>query len=353
MQTQNLYFILMAGGSGTRLWPLSRKKKPKQFLKTGSELSLVRETALRLIPPVDWKNILIVCGETHAALMKKSFPELNDRQFLLEPCGRNTAAAIALAAYTLLQSDPDAILVVSPADQKIHAEDLKLFRETILSAAHFCREKGGLITLGIKPGFPATGYGYVQSGKKIQEGKYPVCEVKQFREKPDFKTAQKYLEEKSYFWNSGIFIWKAADYWKAYQKFLPQDAKAFEQGFPRVDEFYPRLTSISVDYAILEKAESVLMIEVPFRWDDVGSLSSLHPYFPHDQNQNAVSGDVVILDSKNNLILSDEGLVACLGVENLVVVKSGDAVLVISRERSEEVKLLLEEIKKNKLESYL
>jgi mannose-1-phosphate guanylyltransferase len=362
MNSPQPHIVILAGGSGTRLWPLSRRNLPKQFLKIGSERSLVQETADRLLPLTSWEKVWVICGQDHGPSMKKEFPDLSEGQFLLEPCGKNTAAAIALAARALLQKDPEAAMVVLPADHKIHDQEKPLFRDVISSALEFCRRKGGLVTLGIRPTFPATGYGYVRRGAQVGEGKFPLHRVEKFQEKPDLKTAEAYLASGDYLWNSGMFVWKASDYWEAYREFLPKDAQAFEtlsgeagslswkQGLEKI---YPGLTSISVDYAVLEKSEAVYTVPAPFRWDDVGSLNSLHAYFPQDVRKNAVNGKFVALDSKENLILSDAGVVACLGVDSLVVIRSGDAVLVLPRERSEEVKRVLEELKSQGGEGFL
>jgi mannose-1-phosphate guanylyltransferase len=362
MNMEHLFLVILAGGSGTRLWPLSRRNFPKQFLKVGSDLSLVRQTVLRMSPPVPWKRVLIVSAESHGPLIRREFPELAEDQFLLEPVGKNTAAAIALAAREALRRDRSAILAIFPADHKIPAEDLPLFREVVESAVQYTEKKGGLLTLGIHPTHPATGYGYLQRGEKIREGKHPVHRVLSFREKPDLPTAKSYLKNGGYDWNSGLFVWKASEYERAYRQFLPQDARAFDRledpagspaGKRSLSEIYPRLTSISVDYAILEKADGVAVIPAAFRWDDVGSLASLARYFPKDSDANAVGGRAVVRDAKGNLIVSDQGIVACLGVEGIIVIRSGDAVLVLPKERSEEVKHLLEEIQKRGEDEFL
>ncbi len=358
----SLYPLILAGGSGTRLWPLSRQDFPKQFLKIGSPDSLVRETVLRLFPLISWESVRIICGKNHEKMMRHEFPEFHRNQFLLEPVGRNTAAAIALAAYLLLKKDPQAILWIFPADQKILEKDHPVFRETLEAGTHLVRERGGFLTLGVQPTFPATGFGYLHQGEKIQEGSHPVYRLKEFREKPDFETAERYLQSGEYFWNSGMFLWKASDFWKAYETYLPEDARLMQQ-LPdspdasdweeKIHLIYPRLTSISVDYAILEKSPEVYMIPARFAWDDVGSLKSIFRYFPQEGDQNAVEGNAVTLDAHHNLILSDEGVVACLGVENLVIIRNKDAVLILPQDRSEEVKRLLEEMKNQGLNKVL
>ena len=346
------YLVVLAGGSGTRLWPLSRKNFPKQFLKVGSTESLVRETVTRLKDLVPFENVLIVCGKDHSELMKREFPEFSSEQFILEPCGRNTAPAIALAAQVLLHKDPEATMVVLPADHKIPDSSHKSFQEKISNALLNCRKQGGLVTLGIKPTFPATGYGYIHQGEEVVPG---LFKVKQFREKPDFDTARQYVDSGQYFWNSGMFVWKASEFWKNYEKFLPPDAQllssleqnvALEAWEKCLQEIYPRVTSISVDYAIMEKSSSVYMMQSDFEWDDVGSLKSLFKYFSEDKNRNALQGKAVSIDASGNLLMSDEGVIACLGIQDLVVIRNKESVLVLPLERSEEVKQLLEELKK-------
>lgn len=353
------YLVILAGGSGTRLWPLSRKNFPKQFLKVGSSESLVRETMTRLKDLVPFENVLIVCGEDHLALMKKEFPEFSSDQFILEPCGRNTAPAIALAAQVLIRKNPDAAMVVLPADHKIPSSSQKAFQDKISKALFYARENGGLLTLGIQPTYPATGYGYIQQSEEVAPG---LFKVKQFREKPDLKTAEQYVASGEYYWNSGMFVWKAAEFWKNYEKFLPPDAQLLssldyplntESGKKKLQEIYPRVTSISVDYAVMEKSSSVFMMKSDFEWDDVGSLQSLFKYFPQNNGRNACEGQVFTVDASGNLLMSDEGVIACLGMQNTVVIRNKDSVLVLPLERSEEVKLLLEELKKSKKDSVL
>lgn len=358
MSRNSNYLVVLAGGSGTRLWPLSRKNFPKQFLKLGSEESLVRETVTRLKDLVPSENVLIVCGKDHCDLMKAEFPEFSSSQFVLEPCGRNTAPAIALAARILLEKDPEAAMVVLPADHKIPESSHKAFQKMMAQALKYCREMKGLITLGIQPHYPATGYGYIQQGDELVPGLY---KVKRFREKPDLATAQQYLESGEYFWNSGMFIWKAAEFWKNYEKHLPPDAlilsslgnRDASNWQQKLEELYPRMTSISVDYAVMEKSNSVQMMKASFEWDDVGSLQSLVKYFKEDKNQNAVQGKTASVDASGNLLISDEGVIACLGVQNLIILRDKESVLVLPLERSEEVKQLLEELKKNRLDEVL
>ncbi len=343
------YMVILAGGSGTRLWPLSRKNHPKQFLKIASTDSLVRQTALRLRSLFSWEQILIVCGKDQAEKMKQDFPELKPEQFLLEPCGRNTAPAIAYASQILIQKNPEASMVVLPADHKI--PDETKFCEVIAHGLNFVEHRGGFLTLGLEPTFPATGYGYLEQGEEISEAGASFYRVRKFHEKPEATTAESYLKQGGFWWNSGMFAWRAADYLKAYETFLPQDAALIKSS--PIEEIYSKLTSISVDYAILEKSDEVVMIPARFCWDDVGSLQSLHKYYPHDSHQNAMAGDTALVDADKNLLLTDTGIIACLGVSNLIVIRQGDAVLVLPQERSEEVKSLLEEMKRKGQQTYL
>ncbi len=361
MNPKNIHLVILAGGSGTRLWPLSRQNLPKQFLKIGSSVSLVRETADRLNSLVSIDQLWIVCGESHQSEMKKHFPELNDEQILLEPCARNTAAAIALAAKSLRRKNPEAVMVVLPADHKIKNLNHP-FEKLITDGVEFAVQKKCLMTLGIRPSYAATGYGYILKGERSAHSASHIFKVDRFQEKPDLKTADFYLKSKNYFWNSGMFIWKADDYLEAYQRFLPKDSELLNQlpenlasaeGKSRLEKIYSKLSSISVDYAILEKSDSVYVIEADIDWDDVGSLASLAKYFPNDSKKNATDGEVVLLDSKENLVLSDQGVVACLGVENLIVIKNRESVLVLPKERAEEVKKILEELKREGDEKYL
>ncbi len=271
--------------------------------------------------------------------MQNDFPELNPSQFLLEPEAKNTAAAIALAAYHLNKIDPDGTMVVLPADHKIL--QIENFQRVLNEASALAQTQELLVTLGVTPHFAATGYGYIQKGENI--GK--AFQVKQFKEKPDLKTAEEYIKSENYYWNSGMFVWKIKSYLDAYQEFLPKDAEQFSKP-QALAQTYSQLSSISVDYAILEKSKNVAVIPAHFDWDDVGSLSSLAKYFPEDEIKNCGSGKIISKDAKNNLFISDSGVLACLGVEDLIVIRDKDAVLVLPKERCEEVKSLLEEIKK-------
>ncbi len=361
MNLKNIYLVILAGGSGTRLWPLSRQNLPKQFLKIGSSVSLVRETADRLNSLVSLDHLLIVCGESHQSEMKKHFPELGDEQILLEPCARNTAAAIALAAKSLKKKNPEAVMVVLPADHKIKNLNHP-FEKLIAEGVEFAEQKKCLMTLGIRPSYPATGYGYILKGERFTHSTSQIFKVDRFQEKPDLKTADFYLKSKNYFWNSGMFIWKVENYLQSYDRFLPKDYEILsqlpddfvsEKGKEQLRKNYLNLSSISVDYAILEKSNDVYVLEADIDWDDVGSLTSLAKYFPNDSQKNATEGEVVLLDSKENLVLSDQGVVACLGVENLIVIKNKESVLILPKERAEEVKKILEELKREGYERYL
>ncbi len=359
MRPSSNYLVVLAGGSGTRLWPLSRKNFPKQFLKVASSESLVKETVTRLKSLIPLQQVLIVCGLDHADLMKKEFPEFSPEQFLLEPCGRNTAPAIALAAKVLLQKDAQASMVVLPSDHKIPPSSQAAFEKIISQALRYAHERGGLITLGIEPLYAATGYGYIHRGDPLEGD---LFSVKEFREKPDLESAKKYYASGEYFWNSGMFVWKASEFLNNYKNYFPLDAASLEalpatvgsSEWPqKLSEIYPQLTSISVDYAILEKSKSVYMMKASFEWDDVGSLKSLYKYFLKKGESNACEGKGVSIDASGNLLMSDEGMIACLGLDHLVVIRNKDSVLVLPMERSEEVKSLLEEMKRKNLDKHL
>ena len=346
----SLYFVIMAGGRGTRFWPRSRTKRPKQLLDIVGSKTILEQTIDRLLPVTDWDHIFIVTEISQAEAVRALLPDLPEARLIVEPLGRNTAPCIGLAALILAEIDPSAIMAVLPADHFI--SQVPSFQETLLDAAGAARSGDFLITLGITPAFPETGYGYLERGGKVMEvGGHQVWEVKAFHEKPDRIRAEAMLKTGRFFWNSGMFVWTVSailgqmscltpamvDELMKLKKFLggPGWEEALKAG-------YEAMENISIDYAVMERADKVLMLEGDFGWNDVGSWEAVYQLKPKDGQGNCLTGPVLALDSKGCLVHSPGKTVALIGVENLIVVETPDALLVCPRERSQEVKKIVE-----------
>ena len=342
--------VILAGGSGTRLWPLSRKLYPKQFLAFGGELSMLQQSVMRL-EGLQCSSPLLVCNEDHRFLTAEQMRQMGheDITILLEPEGRNTAPAIALAALHATSHGNDPVLLIMAADH--HIQDQQAFHESVSKAADQAG-KDWLVTFGIVPGYPETGYGYIQRGQEIQGQAY---RVERFVEKPDPDTAAAYLKAGDYYWNSGMFMFRAGRYLEELKKFEPdilascsaalQNARQ-DMHFVRVDkDAFSSCPSDSIDYAVMEKTQDAAIVPMEAGWSDVGSWSSLWDLLPRDTEGNSCKGDVITLETSNSLILSDNRLVATLGVQDLVVVETKDAVLVTHKNRAQEIKALVNHIK--------
>ena len=345
MNNRRAHAVILAGGSGSRLWPLSRQHLPKQFLSLDGEASLLQTTINRLFPVIDAKNVLIVTQETHAK--GEAYHALLPYQTLFEPVARNTAPAIALAAARLMADGEDPIMVVLPADHII--KDEKLFREHLGMAIDIA-ESGKLITFGIQPTRPDTGFGYVKVHRGDTLNAYAVD---RFTEKPDEMTAKKFLEEGDYYWNSGMFVWRASAIIDEIREHLPEvykviqtiiseshTAGAFQQTtFQKaVENHFSAMPSISIDYGVLEKSNRVLLIPCDIGWNDVGSWQAVHEIANKNSNGNALQGNVIAVDCKNSLIRADKRLVAVIGVEDLCVIETADAVLVSKSDQTQRVR---------------
>ncbi len=352
METGKLHGVILAGGSGTRFWPLSRELLPKQLLSILDERSMLALTLDRILPLIQVEDVRIVtirsqAGEVRRELASLGRPEI---RVLEEPEARNTAAAIGLAAVEILRDDPQGILAVFPADH--HILDARTFTE-LIQRARKVAAAGWLVTLGIQPTRPETGYGYIQRGDLLEghatQGAY---RVRRFTEKPDRETAEEYLRTGEYYWNSGIFLWRADLFMEEMRRHLPEHHRVLQKiaSLPedkpgredRIRELYGALESISVDYGIMERSDRVAVIPAEMGWNDVGSWAAVHDLMEKDENGNVLRGDVVALDTRNSLIRSEDRLVAVLGVEDLVVVDTTDAVLVCPRERVQEVRRIAE-----------
>ena len=362
MGKTNLHLLIMAGGKGERFWPQSREKMPKQFLSLKGNQSLIEETVDRLQGLVPASQIWILTNEKHVALVQKKCPQLKKSQILGEPIGKDTAPCIAVAAALMAKKNPEAVMVVLPADHTISPK--QKFHEIVKEGAEVASTSDALITLGIPPKTPNTGYGYIQIKKLIPfSGKNRFFQVHAFKEKPDLKTAKKYLQKGNFYWNSGIFIWKVETILKQIQKFLPniyKHSQLIQKAWGKANQqtvfrsAFNAFEKISIDYGVLERAEKVFMAKAPFEWDDLGSWGSLSNYLPQDKQGNAVSGEVISHHTKDSILVSKNGLIATLGVSNLIVVKTADVTLVASKEKEQEVKALLAQIRQKKaLSCYL
>lgn len=331
----------MAGGKGERFWPRSTKAFPKQLHKIYSDKTLLQETMDRALTFTDAERIFIGCSPELKEAILKTHP-VAASQFVLEPVGRNTAPIIALAALFFSRMDPDSMMVVLSADHfiKTHSE----FQATILSAMELAREDR-LVTIGVRPVRPETGYGYIKKGEALGTG----FAIDAFVEKPERKAAAEYLADGRYYWNSGIFIWKTARILAEFAEHAPPILTPLRTHFPDIDAIFPDLPSQPVDISIMEKSSRVAMVEARFVWDDVGSWRALRRIAPADENGNVAigSGSVEVLGARENTVVSDRRLVALLGTEGLVVVDSGDTLFVATDEHLDSIKELLALLREN------
>ena len=335
----SLHAVILAGGSGTRFWPLSRAKKPKQFLALVTGRTLIAETFARVEPLVGAGRAWVVCGREHQAAVRAALPELAARHVLVEAASRNTAPAIGLACVAVLGEDPDATIAVLPSDHHIASPDA--FRAALQLAAE-AAQGGDLLTLGIRPTRAETGYGYLRRGAARPDGAFAV---EAFVEKPDAATAARYLSEGAYSWNAGIFVFRADAMMQALARHLPNVHDALVKGGD-----FSALPSISIDYGVMEPESQstgrIALVPGDFGWSDVGSFAALPEVRPLDDRGNAISGDVVAVECDDCVILSQGGrLVAAAGVSGLCIVDAGDAILIVPRERAQEVRAIVDALK--------
>lgn len=358
--SNSTYVAIMAGGVGSRFWPASREDKPKQFLDiTGNGKSLLRLTFERFLKLTDADKIFIVTNGKYAAQVKEHLPEITDNQILCEPSRNNTAPCVAYTAFKLHGIDPEANFVIAPSDALIINESL--FVTNLEEALAYTAKNEAIVTLGISPDTPHTGYGYIQFEAEGDNGVYPVA---RFTEKPDLDTAKEFLRDGRYLWNAGIFIWRASTVLDAYKKYAPEIYAILEQGVscyntPKeqefINEYYPKTPSISVDYAIMENAENIHVIPAQFGWSDLGAWGALYQESPKDEFGNVSSADQVLLpDTHNSFVRAPKGkLVLVGGVDDLLVIDEGDVLLVYPRNREQEIKKLRTMVQEKFGEKYL
>jgi len=354
------YAVIMAGGSGTRLWPLSRELRPKQSLKLIGERTMFQHAVERLAPVFDARQICVVTRAEHAAILHEQTPQLPNDNFILEPEGRGTAPAIGLAAIYLKRKDPHAIMAVLTADHYI--VDTKTFCNTLGVAAQIAQE-GHLVTLGIRPSFASTGFGYIQQGEKVGNvDGLQVYRVKKFTEKPAAEVAQEMVASGEFSWNSGMFVWRVDRILEEFRSQMPDfynqlmeveahlDKKDFEEVMQRT---WHTVAKQTIDYGIMEGAGDVVVIPVEIGWTDIGSWASLFDLLPADEKGNTVIGEHIGVETENSLILGGHRLIATIGVENMVIVDTEDALLVCSKEKEQEVKNIVNQLKQCKGERWL
>ncbi len=346
------YCVIMCGGIGSRFWPYSRLDLPKQFIDfLGTGRSLLQMTYDRILPVVDRERIIVVTNEQYSSLVLSQLPDLDQSQVLLEPARRNTAPCIAWAAHHIAALDPDASMIVLASDHLITRE--QMFVDSVRAGFDFVETHDALLTLGIKPSRPETGYGYIQQGEPVCNG---VSAVKTFTEKPDLELAKVFLSSGEFFWNSGIFLWRAAEILKAIAMNAPDLATLFERGVgtygtSREREFinscFESGPAISIDYAVMEKASNVYVEKVDFGWSDLGSWSALYDQSPKNRDANVTQNcNVLAYNSTGNIVaVKDDKLVVLDGLKDYIIADAGDVLLICSKEKEQKIKQIVNDVK--------
>ncbi|GAA3403007.1 mannose-1-phosphate guanylyltransferase [Paenibacillus hodogayensis] len=356
-----LIAVIMAGGKGERFWPKSRTKLPKQFLNIAGNKSMIQQTVERLERSIPVHQIIVVTNELYAELIHVQIPHLPINNIIIEPVGRNTAPCVGLASIIIEDRYPDSTMVVLPSDHVI--KDEQEFTNILLAATKVSYRDGNLVTLGITPTYPETGYGYIESTKEVElVDNMPVYKVNRFVEKPDLPTAEQYFENGNFYWNSGIFIWKTATIRGYIQSLLPDVHDILEtmkKDFHNRDQNevikseFPRMPDQSIDYGIMEKVENIYVIPSILGWDDVGSWTALERINELDDHGNVIKGNVLNLDTKRCIIDGNEKLIATLGIEDMIIIDTEDVTLICSKDKAQEVKNIIKVMKNQKMEKYL
>lgn len=342
---KNYYAILMAGGVGSRFWPVSTTEFPKQFHDMlGSGSTLIQKTFSRLSKLIPAENILILTNERYNNLVLEQLPMVKQEQVLLEPAMRNTAPCILYASLKIQKQNPDAVMVVAPSDHWIEDEDE--FSRNLQQCFDFCQKENALMTLGIKPTFPNTGFGYIEFDKSDTNA---IKKVNQFREKPDYDTAKAFLEAGNFLWNGGIFIWSVKSITEAFSTFQPQMNALFHQGYESyntasekqfIQTNYEKAENISIDYAVMEKAKNVYVLPATFDWNDLGTWGSLHEKLDKDDNNNTVVNATVILENASNNIIRSEAkkLVIIDGLDDYIIVDNENVLMIYPKSKEQDIK---------------
>lgn len=345
--------VIMAGGKGERFWPRSRSTYPKQFLSLTSDgETMIQKTINRLLPLVDMEDIFIVTNESYVPLINEQLPDIPAENILAEPVARNTAPCIALAAAVISKKYDDAVMMVLPSDHLIKYEEL--YRDTMRHAIKVASQGENLVTVGITPTYPETGYGYINFCSSGDEEMAGVYKVEKFVEKPCLEVAKEYLNSGRYLWNSGMFVWKVSSIMNNFERFLPDmyqgflkmKEAAFTDSFTAVlAECFDSFESQSIDFGIMEKADDIYTLSGSFGWDDVGSWLALEKINKTDECGNYVSGDVISIDTSRSIICGNKKLIATLGLEDIIIVDTDDAMLICSKDHTQQVKKVIETLK--------
>lgn len=354
------YCVIMCGGIGSRFWPYSRTNRPKQFIDfLGTGRSLLQMSYDRILPVVPKENIIVVTNAIYANLVKEQLPELNPRHILCEPARRNTAPCIAWAAYHIRAIDPEASIIVSPSDHLITRE--RLFEESIVKGFEFVESSGALLTLGISPSRPETGYGYIQVGKEVSPG---INKVKTFTEKPDRDLAKVFLDSGEFFWNSGIFLWRASSIIDALAKYTPELAHTFERGAgvygtpaekQFIDENFPSCLNISIDYAVMEKSDNVYVECVNFGWNDLGTWSALYDNSPKNRDGNVTQNCNIMAYNCSGNIFAVKGkkLIVADSLTDYIIADAGDVLLICPKDKEQSIKDKVTDVRASFGDQYL
>lgn len=357
-----IYAVIMAGGKGERFWPRSRKKLPKQLLSlTDDGRTMIQKTFDRITKIVKQENVYVVTNNDCSPMIKRQLSKVPEENILVEPVGKNTAPCIGLAAVHIAKKDPEGVMLILPSDHLIKNDTL--FIDTLKSAVSMAKMGDNLVTMGITPSYPETGYGYINFGEKVNEIQgSSIYKVIKFVEKPDRIKAEMYLESGNYLWNSGMFVWKASAILKNMKCYMPDlyrglirisDSIDSETESEVLNDEYSKFESVSIDYGIMEHAKGIYTIPGNFGWDDVGSWTALERINLSDDEGNIIKGNIVSVDTKKCIIQGNDKLIATVGVENLVVVDTDDATLICSKDKCQEIKTLLKEMKQQNKDDYL
>jgi mannose-1-phosphate guanylyltransferase len=350
---EHAYAVILAGGSGTRFWPLSRRRRPKQLLNLLGERTLLEETVARILPVIPAERIYVFTNELLRAQTVRRLPELPRSQIIAEPVGRNTAPTIGLAAHEVLRRDPLGVMVVLPSDHVIRKP--AAFRRVLRAACRWATKEGRTVTIGLKPTRPDTGYGYIRKGHRAgREAGLQIDSVERFTEKPPLATAKRYLASGRYLWNGGMFVWRASTLLRNLSSTKPHMARDLERiahaGGVRstraLRRIFPRLEKISIDYAVMEKAPDVYVVAADIGWSDVGSWEVVYELQAKDRDRNVRPRSSLCLDAQGNMVVSPRKYVVAIGVRDLVIVDTVDALLVAARERSQDVGKAVQELEK-------